>query len=358
MEPFSLRSELLSAFSGTNVSFETMVMTPADYDPACGWAVHYVIHGFGSSALETGVGYTGDILARHAKGKAPPLVRVFLDANHALGHHVFADSANMGPWGTALVHELLPAIEARYGAIADPAARFVSGHSSGGWSSLWLQVEHAEIFGGVWSLAPDPVDFRDFVNVDVYRFENMYRDPDGQPIPVERDGTNVVATVEEFVRRELHEEPVGRQIYYSFDAVFSPRGSDGQPRFLFDRETGRIDREVAEAWRHYDISARLRREWPRLAPLLRGKLHVIVGLRDTYYLDRSVRLLADELLALGSDAAIVLVPDRNHVNVFDPHPELYPNGLLGRIEDEMWASFLASGTQRSCDGALNRSHSP
>ena len=348
LEPFTLRSELLSAFAGTDVSFETMVMTPADYDPACGWAVHYVVHGFGSSALETGVGYVGDILARHAERKARPLVRVFLDANHPLGHHVFADSASMGPWSTALVQELLPAIEARYGAIAEPSARFVSGHSSGGWSSLWLEVEHPEVFGGAWSLSPDPVDFRDFVNVDLHRFDNMYRDPEGNPIPVERAGPTVVATLEEFVRRELRDEPVGNRIFYSFDAVFSPRGSDGQPRLVFDRDTGRIDREVAEAWRRYDISAKLRREWPRLEPLLRGKLHVIVGLEDTYYLERSVRLLADELAALGSDAEILFVPDRDHAGIFVPHPGLYPDGLLGRIEDEMWASALASGTSGGC----------
>jgi pimeloyl-ACP methyl ester carboxylesterase len=158
----------------------------------------------------------------------------------------------------------------------------------------------------------------------------------------------IVATVEEFVRRELREQPIGEQIFYSFDAVFSPRGGDGQPRFAFDRDTGRIDREVVEAWRHYDISAKLRREWTELEPRLRGKLHVIVGSQDTYYLEGSVRLLAKVLHELGSDAEIVLVPARGHVDIFDPHPELYPDGLLGRIENEMWASVLASGTSHGC----------
>lgn len=349
MEPFSFRSELVSAFAGNDVSFEAMVMTPAGYDPDCGWAVHYVIHGFGSSALRTAVGHVGDVLARDELGKAPPLVRVFLDANHPLGHHVFADSANMGPWATALVQELLPAIEARYGAIAAPAARFLSGHSSGGWSSLWLQVEHPEAFGGAWSLAPDPVDFRDFTNVDIHRFESMYRDPEGEPIPLVREGAQVVTTLEEFARQEARDAPVGRQIFYSFEAVFGPRAADGRPQPLFDRDTGHIDREVAEAWKHYDISAKLRREWPRLEPLLRGKLHVFVGLEDTYYLDGPVRLLADELHALGSDAELVLVPERDHVDLFAPHPELYPDGLLARVEDEMWASFLGSETRRACE---------
>ncbi len=48
-----------------------------------------------------------------------------------------------------------------------------SGHSSGGWSSLWLQIEHPEVFGGVWSLAPDPVDFRDFVKEHQLAFKAL-----------------------------------------------------------------------------------------------------------------------------------------------------------------------------------------
>ncbi|MFY0533937.1 alpha/beta hydrolase-fold protein [Nannocystis pusilla] len=193
---------------------------PADYDPSCGWPTLYFVHGFGSSGLRTGAGYIGDVLARVEAGTASPLLRVFLDANHPLGHHVFADSANTGPWSTALVEELLPAIEARYGALAEPTARFLGGHSSGGWASLWLQLEHPGAFGGAWSLAPDPVDFRSFTNVDLYRDANMYRGSDGAAVPLVRDGAKVVTTLEAFVRAD----PEGRRIYASFDAVFSPAG--------------------------------------------------------------------------------------------------------------------------------------
>ncbi|MEZ4449043.1 MAG: alpha/beta hydrolase-fold protein [Nannocystaceae bacterium] len=342
-ERFTLRSPRLSAFAGEEVSFEAMVLTPPDYDPARGWATMYVIHGFGSSALRTGMGYGGDALDRHTQGTAPPLLRVYLDANHPLGHHVFADSATMGPWGSALVDELLPAIEARYGALADPAARFVSGHSSGGWSCLWLQIEHPEVFGGAWSLAPDPVDFRDFVNVDLYRAESMYVDADGRAIPLVREGGEGVTTLEAYVRGELRDEPRGRRVFESFDAVFSPRGGDGRPLELFDRDTGRIDHAVAESWRRFDVRDRLHREWGELGPRLRGKVHLFVGTEDTYYLDRPARRLADELRALGSDAELLFVPGRDHVDLFAPHPELYPEGLLGRVEGEMWAAFTASG---------------
>ena len=55
-----------------------------------------------------------------------------------------------------------PLHRSRISYVADPRASFVGGHSSGGWSSLWLQVAYPETFGGVWSTSPDPVDFRDW----------------------------------------------------------------------------------------------------------------------------------------------------------------------------------------------------
>ncbi|MEZ4384859.1 MAG: alpha/beta hydrolase-fold protein [Nannocystaceae bacterium] len=336
IEHFSLRSDRLSAFAGRDVSFEAVVLTPAGYDPACGHPALYFVHGFGSGALRMAAAYAGSVLDRPRDDPAPPLLRVFLDANHPLGHHVFADSENTGPWSSALVDELLPAIEARYGAPAEADARFLSGHSSGGWASLWLQIDHPATFAGAWSLAPDPVDFRSFTNVDLYRATSMYVAADGTPTPLVRSGGEVVMTLEDFVR-----EPEGREIFASFDAVFSPRGADG-PLPLFDRASGRIDPEIARSWERYDVRARLQREWAALAPQLRGKLHVIVGDADDYYLDVPARLLAAELERLGSDASVLFVPGRGHADIFDPHPELYPAGLIASIEDAMWARFLAT----------------
>ncbi len=60
-------------------------------------------------------------------------LRVYLDASCPLGHHVFADSANNGPVGEALIKELIPALDKAYRTIAEPSARFLTGHSSGGW---------------------------------------------------------------------------------------------------------------------------------------------------------------------------------------------------------------------------------
>src|SRR5262249_3700477 len=125
--------------------------------------------------------------ARRTDVDGVEMLYVVLDPSCRNGHHVFADSANNGPCGEALVKELIPAIESKYRAIAAPGTRYVTGHSSGGWSSLWLQVTYPDFFGGVWSTAPDPVDFRDFQRINIYKPEtSMFVDDKGELRPIAR----------------------------------------------------------------------------------------------------------------------------------------------------------------------------
>jgi hypothetical protein len=79
----------------------------------------------------------------------------------------------------------------------------------------------------------------------------------------------------------------------------------------------------------YDISRYLRDNWKTLAPKLKGKLHIIIGMADTFYLNEPVRLLDAELKKLGSDARIEYILGRDHFN-------LYQGGLGGRIAEEMY----------------------
>jgi dienelactone hydrolase len=86
---------------------------------------------------------------------------------------------------------------------------------------------------------------------------------------------------------------------------------------LWDRVTGAIDPEVAHAWEQYDIRLILESNWKKLAPKLKGKLNVICGAEDTFYLDGAVRLLRESLKRLKSDAVVELVPGKNHGNLLD-----------------------------------------
>jgi S-formylglutathione hydrolase FrmB len=243
---------------------------------------------------------------------------VTLSGDCKWGHHVYADSATNGPRGAALVNELIPRIDADFRTVAEPSARFLTGHSSGGWSSLWLQVTYPDMFGGVWSSSPDPVDFRDWQQVDLYADPplSLYVDEQGQRRPIARQGTMPVLWYESFAKMD---DALGRggQLR-SFEAVFSPLGKDGLPRRLWDRRNGRIDPEVAKAWEPYDIRLVLERHWAELAPKLAGKLHVTTGSIDTFYLEGAVRRLAESLKALGSDAEVTVVEGKDHANLLTP----------------------------------------
>jgi hypothetical protein len=259
------------------------------------------------------------------------MLHVVLDPSCRLGHHVFADSDNNGPCGRALIEELIPRIEQQFRGLGTPGSRFLTGHSSGGWSSLWLQVAYPDFFGGVWSTSPDPVDFRDFQRLDLYKpGANLFSDAAGKPRPLARRNGKPVIFFKPFSDMEDimgHGGQLG-----SFEAVFSQRGSDGQPKLLWNRTTGSIDPAVAKSWEKYDIRLVLERNWKMLAPKLAGKLHVYTGGEDTFYLEGAVALLKDALTNLGSDAVIEIVPGRDHGTLRD-------DAMRKRIAREMAETF-------------------
>jgi S-formylglutathione hydrolase FrmB len=272
----------------------------------------------------------GMFVADGRLGFAEDLIRVVLDPDCGTGHHVFADSATNGPRGKALVEEFIPYLEKTFSLVADPPARLLNGHSSGGWSSLWLQVTYPDFFGGTWSTSPDPVDFRDFQRIDIYApGENMYRDRKGDRRPIARMGGQATIFYDSFSRME---EVIGHGGQLgSFEAVFSPVGTDGNPRKLWNRASGAIDPEVAKAWETYDIRLVLERGWPTLGPKLAGKIHVITGSLDTFYLEGAAQLLKVSLDALKSDAVVEIVPERDHSTILD-------SKLAERIDREIKAA--------------------
>lgn len=328
----SLSSVLLTEFHRRPVTMRAAVILPASYEAQTSrrYPVIYTIPGF--SGTHHGVsGRTEPMTEANPQGVE--FLRVILDPSCPLGHHVFADSANNGPWGQAFVSELIPEIDRRFRTIPQGTARFLTGHSSGGWSSLWLQITYPETFGGTWSTAPDSVDFRDFQVINVYRpGENAYAAPDGSRRPIARKSkTEVALWLDDFVRME---DTLGHggQIH-SFEAVFSPRGSNGKPAPLWNRKTGEIDPIVAKAWEKYDIRLILERNWGTLGPRLAGKLHVFMGDADTFYLEGATRLLKETLAQLGSDAVVEIHEGKDHRT-------LITTELQNRIRREMAEGFL------------------
>lgn len=322
-----MRSPMLSAFHGRDIVMRAGVLLPEGYEanPDRRYPVAYNIGGFGSDHRMV------QSPRWDRSGYADRIARVFLDPKCFGGHHVFADSANNGPRGTALVEELIPHLEQTFRFVSASTARFVTGHSSGGWSSLWLQVAYPDAFGGMWSTAPDPVDFSRFQRIDVYAAgSNAYTDVNGAPVPVAQRRGRAFATVEEFTAMETVYGDGGQ--LRSFEWVFSPPSDAGGPKPLYDRATGEVDPVVAESWKEYDIRLKLEREWETIGPKLTGKLTIIVGDADTFYLHHAVVRLKAWLELIGSDAVVEIITGADHGS--------FMNGaLFERIDREMLAVF-------------------
>lgn len=323
-----VESKLLSKFYGRKTTLNASIALPEEWEkePDRKFPVFYSIPGFGGTHYSGG----GRGEPRGTNRDGVPFVFVTLDPSCPGGHSVFADSANNGPWGEALVTEFIPECEKRFRGAGQPSARYVGGHSSGGWSSLWLQVAYPDVFGGCWSTSPDPVDFRDFQRIDLYsEGMNLFVDPDGKPRPIARDRSGETRiTMRSFSNME---RPIRGEQMGSFEYVFSPRGENGLPRPLWDRDTGAIDRTTAEAWRPYDISLKLRTQWKELEPKLGGKIHVYMGTEDTFFLEGAVKLMKRDLEAIGANAVVELFPG-DHGSVMTPE-------LRNRIDKEIAETY-------------------
>jgi len=212
------------------------------------------------------------------------------------------NSASMGPWGDAIMKELLPEIEKKYRGIGEGWARFTYGGSTGGWEALAVQMFYPDDFNGCFAACPDPIDFRAYCLVDIYKDKNAYwYDSEFKklPRPAHRNYLGQIQnTMQETNHYELALGTHSRsgQQWDIWEAVFSPQGEDGYPKRIFNKETGEIDKSVAEYWReHYDLRYILERDWKTLGPKLEGKIHIYCGDMDNYYLNNAVYLMEDFL---------------------------------------------------------------
>lgn len=322
-----LESKLLTKHYGRPTYHRAAVILPEGWElsETKQYPIIYSIPGFSGSYMD----YSGRNTRSGTVRDGEQFIYVILEPNCPTGHHVFADSANNGPWGKALTTEFIPFLEEKFRAFGKAGARYVTGHSSGGWSSLWLQVTYPSVFGGCWSTSPDPVDFRDFQRINIYeKGANMFYDEKNEPRPIARFGDKPVLFFKQFsdMERPIRGEQLG-----SFEAVFSPRGSDGEPMKLWDRDTGAIDPTVAEAWKKYDMGLILRENHKELGPKLKGKLHVYMGNMDTFYLEGAVKLLRDDMKELMPEAKFELFPG--------DHGTVMTSALRRRIDKEMADAF-------------------
>jgi hypothetical protein len=315
-----MQSPMLTKFWGHPIFMGATVLLPAGYDqnPKQTYPVVYVQGHFGLRApygfdptpsqptartrerrevygVETGYEFYQD----WTSPSFPRMIVVTLQHPTPFYDDSYAvNSVNSGPYGDAITQELIPYVEAHFRVDRKPGARMLTGGSTGGWESLDLQIKYPDLFGGTWTLYPDPLDFHHFQMVNLYDDSNafqapgmgewlqtpryMSRLPDGQPLVNEQQMSRAEAVLGTHGRS-------GQQLDVFF-STFGPIGADGYPVPLWDLNTGVINKDaVAYARDHgYDLTAYLKQNWSTLGPKLVNKIHVYVGDMDTYYLNLGV----------------------------------------------------------------------
>ncbi len=317
-----IQSQLLTKFWGHPMYIGATVLLPKGYNehpqehyPAIYIQGHFGLNPpFGFSDGTGGGGRAGSAEFSQAwmSDNFPRMLAVtfqhptpYFDDSYAV------NSANNGPYGDALLQELVPYLEEHFRMIRAPYARVLTGGSTGGWESLALEVLHPDFFGGTWTMYPDPIDFHRYQLVDIYSDDNAFVAPGYEYMVPERPMMRtpegqVVQTMRQMNQLEdvLGSHGRSAQQFEAWEAVYGPVGEDGYPRPLWDKRTGKIDRSVATYMREhgYDLAAYMKTNWAKLSPQWKDKLHLYVGDMDNYYLNLAVYLLEDYLKTTDSGA--------------------------------------------------------
>jgi hypothetical protein len=295
VQHIKFKSELLSKFGGRPVYLGAVVLLPRDYDrTTIRYPIDYVQ---GHFSLEAPYRFDGqnEFSKAWMSDHFPRMIAVTLQhPNPYYDDSYLVNSPNVGPYDDALMQELIPAIEKQFRVIGEPYARVVSGGSTGGWISAYLQIFHPTFFGGAWCSCPDAVTFSDVEGVNFYKDDNaFFKMYDWRPVPtINSRFTNgqAIQTSEQRNRYELVSGDHGRsgEQIDVWSAVWGPVGEDGFFKPAFDKSTGKIDKDVVAYWRdHWDLLEYLKRNWSTVGPELKDNLYFFAGDADTYFLNNS-----------------------------------------------------------------------
>lgn len=299
---FKFQSPLLTKFWGRPVYLGAVVLLPRGYErETIAYPVNY-IQGHFSIGAPYGFDEKNE---KHEFSKTwlgdqfPRMIAVtFQHPNPYFDDSYAVNSVNVGPYGDAIMNELIPEVEKRFRVIREPYARILSGGSTGGWEAAALQIFHPDFFGAAFAYCPDSVTFSDVEGINIYEDENAFYKMDGwRKVPTansRRVNGQLVMTSEQRNHFELANGTKGRsgEQLDIWSAVFGPLGKDGYFAPLFNKRTGEIDREVANYWKeNYDLKYHLEKNWKVLGPKLVDKLYFYIGDVDTYYLNNSTKEL-------------------------------------------------------------------
>ncbi|NUP05431.1 MAG: hypothetical protein HOW73_05150 [Polyangiaceae bacterium] len=250
---------------------------PASYakEPTRRYPVVYLLPGFGSSDLsylggKKSLRDTADALKSEGLDE---VILVGVDTSTLEGSTYFTDSKSGGAWDAFFEKRLLVAIDKRLRTLADPRARALVGHSTGGFNAVSLALRHPTLFGAVASSAPDGLDIERWLVAE-----------DGKIGPKWLAWTRLEAAVG------------GKGQFVSYASAWSSEGS----AWPFDLETGAL----APAWTSWRAASPVALlDDPKRLKAFRatfdGRIYLTVGKRDEFGLYEPTKRFSARLTELG-----------------------------------------------------------
>jgi hypothetical protein len=336
-----IQSDILTKWWGQPIFLGATVLLPKDYDkhPEVQYPVNY-IQGHFSLSAPGGFGRGGEIDRLWMADKTPRFLYVTLQHPTPYYDDSYGEnSENNGPYGDAIIKELIPEIEKRFRAIRRPWGRILSGGSTGGWIAAAHQVLYPDFYGGSFASCPDSIDFSYHQIVDIYRDPNAYfvdkgwmkverpseRRPDGSIQSMMKD--------ENWFELVVGDKSRSGGQWDIWEATYSPVGPDGYPKRLWNKVTGEIDKSVAEHWKKYDLRQILETNWTVLGPKIANKLNIYVGDMDSYYLNDAVEKM-NEFLSKTQDPKFAgeIVFQRRAPHCWGPHAADLLRKMTAQVE--------------------------
>ncbi|WP_424537162.1 alpha/beta hydrolase [Sphaerisporangium viridialbum] len=222
-----------------------------------------------------------------ARGEAPPVIVVYVDAWTGYGGSQFVDSPGTGRYHSYLCEEIVPWVDARYRTLADRDHRAITGKSSGGFGAMITPMLRPDLFGAFATHAGDTL------------YEHCYLPEFAQAVRHLRafDG-DIGRWWDEFRSRTAFTHPADGVLLsvLGCSAAFSA-GPDGVPELPFDPRTGVIRDEVWQRWLDWDPV----RMVPKHADAMRSMrgIWIDAGTRDEYFLDLGAEAFRRSLLDHG-----------------------------------------------------------
>lgn len=236
-----------------------------------------------------------------ARGEAPPVIVVYVDAWTSVGGSQYLDSPGTGRYHSYLCDEVVPWVDAHYRTLASRDHRAISGKSSGGYGAMITPMLRPDVFGALATHAGDAL-FDVCYRGDFPKIARLLRDF--------YDGS-IDAFLADFRGRIPGTKDNDLQLIetYGYSAAYSA-DDDGTVRLPFD-DTGEVIPGLWERWLSRD-PVRMAAE-PEYAEALRSLKAVWIdaGNKDEFHLDAGAVAFRRAVEAAGVSGDLV------HFELFD-----------------------------------------